>query len=492
MSVLPHDVVSDVHRSSAITRGWIPDLLGCVGVLLAALWLGLRPFVEPDHWWHLRVGQQIRSTGNLVFSPDPWAAFADRDYIATQWLPEVAASWAYELGGMGALLWLRTLFIILIALAVYTACRSVSGPFASSLTASLALLASTASLNPRPQLVGFLLFAITVLAWREMVRDHRPRWWLVPLFWVWACSHGLWTFGLAVSALTLAGMFMTTGGRPDRAAAARLFGLVAACVLATGLSPLGPRLWLTPFDVAGNASRVVNEWQPTPFNGAAAIIAAVIVIVAIIKSVFQRARLWQLMHLALAVVCLFWMWRLVPLAVILAAPAAASSLGQPGQGTAISWPAAGRRAVALAAVAAVVLAGVISAGEAGRSASRYPADTRAVDAALDCLPAGDVVFTSNGLSGWLLWRHPDLTPVVDLRIEIYPWGHVQRYRVARDAGPGWQEFIRDTGSDAALLDSDSPLLQRLVSVSGWEIRARSAGGVLAVRPATTLDCPATP
>lgn len=492
MSVLPHDVVSDVHRPSTLARGWIPDLLGSAGVLLAALWLGLRPFVEPDHWWHLRVGQQIRSTGDLVFSPDPWATFSDREYVSTQWLPEVVASWAYDAGGMGSLLWLRATLIILIGLAVYAGCRRVSGVLPSSATTVLTLLASSAGLNPRPQLVGFLLFAITVLAWREMVRDQRPRWWLVPLFWLWACSHGLWTFGLAVSALTLAGMFMTPGGRPDRAAAARLFGLVVACVVATGLTPLGPRLWLSPFDVAGNASRVVNEWQPTPFNGPAAIIAAAMVIVAIIKSVFQRARPWQLMHLALAVVCLFWMWRLVPLAVILAAPAAACSLGHGGQGTAIWWPAARRRAVALAAAAAVVLAGVISTGEAGRSASRYPADTTAVDAALDCLPAGEVIFTSNGLSGWLLWRHPDLTPVVDLRIEIYSWGHVQRYRVARDAGPGWQEFIHDTGSDAALLDSDSPLLQRLVSVSNWEIRARSAGGVLAVRPGTTVDCPATP
>ena len=85
------------------------------------------------------------------------------------------------------------------------------GVLPSSATTVLTLLASSAGLNPRPQLVGFLLFAITVLAWREMVRDQRPRWWLVPLFWLWACSHGLWTFGLAVSALTLAGMFMTPG-----------------------------------------------------------------------------------------------------------------------------------------------------------------------------------------------------------------------------------------------------------------------------------------
>jgi len=36
-----------------------------------------------------------------------------------------------------------------------------------------------------------------------------------------------------------------------------------------------------------------------------------------------------------------------------------------------------------------------------------------LDPALDRLPAGTAVQTADFMSGYLLWRHPDLDPVVD-------------------------------------------------------------------------------
>ena len=63
----------------------------------------------------------------------------------------------------------------------------------------------TPSSDERVQLVSFVLFAVTLHACIGMVRDRRPRWWLVPVFWLWACCHGLWIFGLLIGLVWLIG-----------------------------------------------------------------------------------------------------------------------------------------------------------------------------------------------------------------------------------------------------------------------------------------------
>ena len=47
----------------------------------------------------------------------------------------------------------------------------------------------------RPQVISYLLVAVTVGAWLRTRDDGRLRWWLVPLAWVWAMLHGMWPIG---------------------------------------------------------------------------------------------------------------------------------------------------------------------------------------------------------------------------------------------------------------------------------------------------------
>ena len=167
-----------------------------------ALVMGLSTFFEPDSWWHLRVGGLIRETGDLT-AWDPSAKFASKPYVATQWLPEVIASAAYSSWGGGTLLWLRAAAVVALIAVVYRAARRYAGRLPSSVAAGLTLIGAGGGLNPRPQLVSFVLFAVTVHAWCGMAADRKPRWWLPVVFWLWACSHGLWTFGIVLGAVML-------------------------------------------------------------------------------------------------------------------------------------------------------------------------------------------------------------------------------------------------------------------------------------------------
>jgi hypothetical protein len=463
------------------TERTTPALLSRLAVGVAfglALVKGLSPFMEPDVWWHLRTGDRLRESFHLV-APDPSAGFAARDYVATQWLPDMVASAAYSLAGVAGVLWLRCAFIIALVAVTYVACRRYAGRLPSALVAALTMLASGGGLNPRPQLVSFVLFAVVVHAWCGMAADRRPRWWLVPLFWVWGCSHGLWTFGLAFGVVVLVVLALEPVTRPNRAELTRLSLLLLACLGVLAVTPMGPRLLATPFAVAGNASLVAEEWRATPLNNVFAWAALAEVLVCVVLWAFRPARRpwWQLGVLAFAAGCVLWMWRLVPLGALAAAPLAAGAIQEWLSGRREAW---GRveRAALLGLTAALVVVALPLAGLVADGASRYPERLDTIDRALGELPSGSAVMADFGVSGWLLWKHPELSPVCDLRGEIYSTDHLLAYRDALEARPGWSDFVAGTGSRVALLDRDSALADGLAHRDGWTVVARSKSFVL--------------
>ena len=65
------------------------------------------------------------------------------------------------------------------------------------------------------------------------------RWWLVPLTWVWACSHGMWFVGVVIGLVALVGLFPdgTVRGR----AWLRLALVPLGSLAAAALTPVGSR-----------------------------------------------------------------------------------------------------------------------------------------------------------------------------------------------------------------------------------------------------------
>ena len=459
-------------------------MAGYAVALLVGFGFGTGRYREVDTWWHLRVGRHILDTHQLR-GTDPWAAFAVHPYTATQWLPEAVTAWLVDLTGMGAVVWLRSLASLSLVVLLYLTARQSAGRLASSAAAAIGVLGCGAGLNPRPQLVSFVCFAVVVLAWSRTVRDGRPRWWLIPVFWLWGCSHGLWTFGLLVSAVFLAALVVDPVTRPDRRRTAQLAGLVAACAAVVALTPLGPALLLTPFDVAANAAGLAEEWRATPVNNVFAIAALGMGVATPLAWLVtrHRPRVWELAQLTLSLGLTLVMWRLVPLGAILAAPLLATAI-QPLVGRAREgWSRRERRAVLASWAAALALATALAAGSAGATAQQFPGKVGAVDSALAELPAGTVVLDDFGLSGWLLWKHPTLEPVIDLRVELYSPEHIAAYRRTERVEPGWQDLLTETRPAYAVLRTDSALSGALQDRLGWATVATGGDYTLLRAPA---------
>ena len=231
---------------------------------------------------------------------------------------------------------------------------------------------------------------------------------------------------------------------------------------------------------------VADEWRPTPFNNVFSITAlAMVVLCAVLWATRPRPReLWQLGALAFGALVTLWMWRLVPLGAIAVAPLLAQSIQERLSAARERVTRCERRALLGAGTGLALAALLLSSGPLGAVASRYPEGMGPLDRALSQLPAGTVVMDDFGISGWLLWAHPALTPVADLRGEIYGAGHLARYRAALAGHPGWHDFVTSTGARAALLQRSSALSDALVHRSGW-VRVASTEEFVLLEPASS-------
>ncbi len=445
---------------------WIIGVLAVMALGLTVRF-GTRPVGDPDAWWHLKTGQYVLDGGPFS-GPDPWVPFATQPFVLTQWLPEVVAQKVYDVAGLPGVAWLRCATMLLLLGALLWACRQVADSVPALMAALAAMLGAGASLTERPQLVSFILLAVTLAAWWRTAEDLRPRWWLVPLTWVWACSHGLWAVGIGVGVVVIVGLAVDR--RLDRHTALRLMLVPALSLVATALTPVGPRLLLAPFTVSAAAGSFVQEWQPTSVRSPFALIT--LAMIGIVVLTWVRARTvpptWQIALAGTAFVATMIMYRTVAIGAVIAAPLLASALQQQR----LRHPIALTRRTAFTWVGLSLAAALIAMPVAGAVAQKPFGVPDRLRPQLASLPAGTVVLDQFAISGWLLWAEPHLIPVADLRSEVYTSEYLTAYRNNESVGPGWQSFITRTGATAALLSEDSALADALQQQLHWRITGR--------------------
>jgi hypothetical protein len=225
---------------------------------------------------------------------------------------------------------------------------------------------------------------------------------------------------------------------------------------------------------------MADEWRATPLNNAFSWAALLMLIACAVLWALKPARhpWWQFCLLGFAAFCTLWMWRLVPLGTIAAAPLLAAALQEHLAARREPFVKAERRALVLGCALLLIAGAAVCATPVGAAAQAYPGGLTPISSALARLPAGTVVLDDFGISGWLLWSHPDLVPVADLRGEIYARDHLVDYERAVTARSGWQDFVKRTNAQVALLSKDSALADALLHRSGWTTVARADDFVL--------------
>jgi len=236
----PTGTSTEADRTSG-ARPWLPVAVATIVVSISVV-LGVRAVSDPSPWLHLKVGAFLLNGGHFGL-PDPWAPFATRTYIPTEWLPAIVGQDTYQAFGLPGIAWLRCAGILsLLSALIWSARRSASTTTAVVISL-VALVGAYQGLTERPQLVGLVFLAIAVGAWWRSALDLKPRWWLVPMTWLWACCHGLWIVGIAMGLVCIAGLLLDS--RLTRATTSRLLAIPMLSLAAGDLARPGPP-WSLP------------------------------------------------------------------------------------------------------------------------------------------------------------------------------------------------------------------------------------------------------
>lgn len=218
--------------------------------------------LDPDIWWHLKVGDWIVEHVAVPHSGLFSSTAAERPWTAYSWGYEVLLSRAYAWFGLVGFGVFGIVLTVMVAAVLFWVLLELSGRFwIAWLLTSAACYAFLFGLMPRPVFFSMAFFAIALGALLEAERtgSMRKLYWLPVLFAVWANLHIQFIYGLA-----LFGLFVAVNGLQRLAAASKLSffernftvptlptlqlaGVFAGCMLASCLGPYSYHLFQVVF-----------------------------------------------------------------------------------------------------------------------------------------------------------------------------------------------------------------------------------------------------
>jgi hypothetical protein len=162
-----------------------------VAVLLVAIFaMAVRLPADTDTWWHLKSGQLMWETGQILRT-DPFShTVASQPWIDHGWLVQVLLWPIYQASGLGGLALLLAAIVTATFALVYRQCDG--RPFVAAFVVLLAAVASSVIWSIRPQIVSFLLAAVVAYLLDRYKRSGNARWlWALPaLVALWVNCHG--------------------------------------------------------------------------------------------------------------------------------------------------------------------------------------------------------------------------------------------------------------------------------------------------------------
>ena len=103
--------------------------------------------------------------------------------------------------------------------------------------------------------------------------------------------------------------------------------------------------------------------------------------------------------------------------------------------------------------------------------------------AMTSLPPDTRVLSTWSTSAILMWRFPDLDLIAHGYGDAYTVPELQRSSDIQSVSPGWEDDLRATGAEVAVLPTDSPLADALVRDAHWKVVHRSGGLEMLQAPA---------
>ncbi|GGD18263.1 hypothetical protein [Nocardioides daphniae] len=418
-----------------------------------------------DTYFHLRLGREFLE-GWSPRDPGSVTRFASADWVPTQWLGQLGLAQFEEWFGLPGVVWLSGAMVLTFALVLFLVARRQSSLVVAAFVVPVAVVACSPNLSGRPQVASYLFIALVTAAWMAAGSSARVPWWIIPVTWLWAMVHGMWSIGVLVSLVAVLGIALER--RTPRRTVGRMLLVPLGSVVAAGLTPMGLGIFTSSARV-GSISQYFAEWGPTQFTQPHAAVAALMLVAVLGLALRSGPVPWlEFMLLLLAGAWLAYSIRTVPVAVTMLVPLLAARLD------AVVPRRAAHRAELPVILGGFVLAlGVLALVVPQTSSDPINPDNRA-EASVDALPAGTGLLNEWKDGGHTVWRHPHLDPVMHGYGDMFTDTEIERNYDFVRLETGWVDTLHELEVTEALVDADGKIAYALREALGWEVVVEDA------------------
>ncbi len=159
--------------------------------------------IEGDTWFHILVGEDLLKTHRWPTADSYSFTAYGNPSMAFEWLGQVGMAVVYHVGGLRALTASVVALAAILMLLVYYYAWLRSGNSKSAFVAcALVLPLASPFFTLRPQLLGYIFLAITLICLEHFRQGGRKALWALPVVFVlWVNTHGSFVLGLVVLAV---------------------------------------------------------------------------------------------------------------------------------------------------------------------------------------------------------------------------------------------------------------------------------------------------
>ena len=461
----------------------------------AALFVPLREFdVDPDIWWHIKVGQDILTTHHLPTADTYSFTVHGTPWVAYEWVGEVLLAAVQRAWGLQGLLALNLALGAAVVLGLYGLATLRSGNSKAAFVAcGIVFYLAVVFFTLRPQMLAYVFLVLTLIILERFRQGRSGTLWLLPpLFLLWVNTHGTFVVGLfAVGVYIVSGLFemRSNGVESRRWTGAQRLQLELAflgSLVALTVTPYGPKLAAFPVDMAFSHPAIaasIVEWQPMSFSMPVGKLFLGLVLGFLLAQVVLRPT-WQLAEMVLllaGIVASFLHIRFLLLFVPFAAPFLAVLLSR--------WvppyePGKDKHALNALLMTVVVLAIVRffpSQKELGASVSQHW-PVKAVQY-LERNPPPGPMFNTYGYGGFLIYSLDGENKVfIDGRAELYEHaGVLGDYGKIAGLASNALLLLRAYNVHSCLIGRNEPLATLLIASAQWHKIYADDMSVLLVR-----------
>jgi hypothetical protein len=468
-------------------------------VLMTLLFMvAVRPITDPDFWWHLRTGQHILETRTIPHADIFSSIFFGKEWVAHEWLSEVLMYLVQRAFGYGGLVVTFALVIMAALWITYRRCARVSGHvYVAGFALLLGALASAPTWGVRPQIFSLLFASIFLAVLDAYAREGKERGvlFLVPLMVLWVNMHAGFALGIALIALTVAGLALNEWLAREGAErqfvwprVCRLCLVLLLCLAVVALNPNGLRIYSYPFETLTSQAmmKYIQEWFSPDFHELMFLPTALLIFgtLAAMALSEKRPRPGQVLLLAATGYAALRSGRNIPFFAMVAMPLLAEQgwnwttslrVGQWLRVTEKREEGAGARLkLALNLTLLFVMPLTLCVMRVKQVTSGRESDER------KNFPVGAVefireheipqpIYNEYGWGGYLVSNlYPQYRVYIDGRADVYGDAFIEEFLKTHDGEGGWRESLERRGVRSVIVGPNVALASLLRQDAAWE------------------------